>query len=134
MFPLRAVKCQVHLCRIRYISISKQSRACSGSSYKSFLIWVCSVCKSVKRHLYEINGKRLACFSLSIGLHLLTICLLGNCSAFLPSVDFFKILKKILSGIPSVSNSLDPDQALQKVGPDLGPSCLQSLSTDNTSW
>ena len=31
---------------------------------------------------------------------------------FLPSADFFKVnvFKKILSGIQSVSNSLDPDQ------------------------
>ena len=42
--------CQVHLCRIisKHISISKQSRPWSGSSYKSCLIWVCSVCKSIK--------------------------------------------------------------------------------------
>ena len=32
-----------------------------------------------------------------------------------------------------VSNSLDPDQALHFVGPDLGPNCLQSISADNTS-
>ena len=30
-----------------------------------------------------------------------------------------------------VSNSLDPDQARQNVGPDLGPNCLQRLSADN---
>ena len=30
------------------------------------------------------------------------------------------------------SNSLDPDQARRFVGPDLGPTCLQRLSTDNT--
>ena len=33
-----------------------------------------------------------------------------------------------------VSNSLDPDQAGQNVGPDLGPNCLQRLSADNTIW
>ena len=31
-----------------------------------------------------------------------------------------------------MSNSLDPDQARQNVGPDLGPSCLQRLSADDT--
>ena len=31
-----------------------------------------------------------------------------------------------------VSNSLDPDQARQNVGPDLGPNCLQRLSADDT--
>ena len=32
-----------------------------------------------------------------------------------------------------VSKSLDPDQALQNVGPDLGPNCLHRLSADHTS-
>ena len=31
-----------------------------------------------------------------------------------------------------MSNSLDPDQARHFVGPDLGPSCLQRLSADDT--
>ena len=31
----------------------------------------------------------------------------------------------------TVSNKLDPDQAQQIVGPDLGPNCLQRLSVDN---
>ena len=39
-----------------HMSISKQSRPWLGSSYKSCLIWVCSVCKSIKRRLYEENG------------------------------------------------------------------------------
>ena len=30
-----------------------------------------------------------------------------------------------------MSNSSDPDQARQNVGPDLGPDCLQKLSADN---
>ena len=29
-----------------------------------------------------------------------------------------------------MSNSLDPDQDRQNVGPDLGPNCLQRLSDD----
>ena len=54
---------------------------------------------------------------------------------FLSSADFFQnhFFEKILSGKPSVSNSLDPDQALHFVGPDLGPNCLQKLSEDDTS-
>ena len=32
-----------------------------------------------------------------------------------------------------MSNNLDPDQARRFVGPDLGPNCLQKLSTDDTS-
>ena len=37
------------------------------------------------------------------------------------------------SGLPSVSNSLDPDQARHFVGPDLGPNCLQNISADDKS-
>ena len=32
-----------------------------------------------------------------------------------------------------MSNNLDPDQARNFVGPDLGPNCLQRLSADNQS-
>ena len=32
-----------------------------------------------------------------------------------------------------LSNSLDPDQEAQNVGPDLSPNCLQRLSADNKS-
>ena len=58
-----------------------------------------------------------------------------NESAFCRLLIFLKssFLKKILSGLPSVSNSLDPDQARHFVGPDLGPNCLQKLSADDTS-
>ena len=38
-------------------------------------------------------------------------------------LDIFKTIR--------VSNSLDPDQAQHFAGPDLGPICLQRLSTDN---
>ena len=49
-------------------------------------------------------------------------------SCVLSSADFFQhwLLKKI-----SVSNSLDPDQARNYVGPDLGPNCLQRLQPDD---
>ena len=42
---------------------------------------------------------------------------------FLSSADFFQnqLFQKILSHIPLVSSSLDPDQAQHFVGPDLGP-------------
>ena len=45
-------------------------------------------------------------------------------------INFFK---KNLSGIPSVSNSLDPDQARRFVGPDLGPNCHQQMTKVATS-
>ena len=32
-----------------------------------------------------------------------------------------------------MSNSLDPDQDRQNIGPDLGPNCLQRLLADNKS-
>ena len=44
-----------------------------------------------------------------------------------------QLFGKILSGISSVSSSLDSDQARHSVGPDLGPNCLQKLSADDTS-
>ena len=55
--------------------------------------------------------------------------------AYLSSANFFQnqLFQKILSWIPSVSNSLDPDQARHFVGPDLGPNCLQRLSADDNS-
>ena len=48
------------------------------------------------------------------------VCMLGNFAYF-------------LSGIPSVSNRLDPDVARHFVWPDLDPNCLQRLSANNTS-
>ena len=39
--------------------------------------------------------------------------------------------KEISSNTIIVSNSWDLDQARQNVGPDLGPNCLQKLSSDD---
>ena len=39
----------------------------------------------------------------------------------------------IFSETIRVSNSLDPDQARHFVGPELGPNCLQRISSDDTS-
>ena len=60
--------------------------------------------------------------------------MIGNFSCVLWSADFFtkSSYQKILSGIPSVSNSLDSDQAQQFVWPNLGPNCLQRLTADDT--
>ena len=46
----------------------------------------------------------------------------------LSSADSFQneLFQKILSG----ASSLDPDQDLCSVGPDLGPNCLQGLSAE----
>ena len=43
-------------------------------------------------------------------------------------INFFE---KFFQELPSVSNSLNPDQARHFVGPDLGPNCLQKLSVDD---
>ena len=53
---------------------------------------------------------------------------------FLSSADFFKstFSKNSFRNTIRVSNSLDPDQARQNVGPDLGPNCMQRLSADDT--
>ena len=47
---------------------------------------------------------------------------------------FFKIdlSNNSFSNTVRVSNSLEPDQFRQNVGPDLVPNCLQKLSADNT--
>ena len=53
---------------------------------------------------------------------------------FLLCANFFQnqLFRKILSGIPSVSTSLDPDQTRHFVGSDLGLNCLLKLSADDT--
>ena len=58
---------------------------------------------------------------------------MGNFSCFLSSADFFPnhLFRKKNSGIPSVSNSLDPDQSQHFVWPDLGTNCLQRISADD---
>ena len=59
------------------------------------------------------------------------LCLLGNISCVMSFQNHH--FRQILSGIPSVSNSLDPDQDRHSVGPDLSANCFQKLSTDYTS-
>ena len=70
----------------------------------------------------------------------MNVFLLFFCFLFffcIASAEFFfpqnHLIRKILPEIPFVSNSLDPDQAPPNVGTELGPSCLQRLSADNTS-
>ena len=62
--------------------------------------------------------------------------MLGNFSCVSSSADFFfsnHLLEKNISGIQSVSDSLDPDQIRHFVGPYLGSNYLQRLSADHTS-
>ena len=64
--------------------------------------------------------------------------MLGNFSGlfFFAVCRFFSKLifpKKSCKNIFIVSNNLDPYQARQNVGPDMGPSCLQRLSADDGS-
>ena len=50
------------------------------------------------------------------------------------AVCFFRVnIKKTNRNTIRLSNSLNPDQTRHFVGPDLGPNCLQKLSTDDTS-
>ena len=54
---------------------------------------------------------------------------------FLLSADIFQhyLFKIFFLNNIRVSNSLDPDQDRHSVGPDLGPDCLQRLSTVDKS-
>ena len=66
----------------------------------------------------------------------LTFCMLGNFLCFCRLLIFFSkstFLKYSFRNTRRESNSLDPDQARQIVGPDLGPNSLQMLSADDTS-
>ena len=56
-----------------------------------------------------------------------TLCPLGNFSRFFSTFSKFFYKNTIW-----VSNRLEPDQARHFVRPDLGPSCLQRLSADDT--
>ena len=63
------------------------------------------------------------------------IALWENFHAFLSSAEFFSKLtfsKYSFRNTIKVSNSLDPDQVRQNVGPDLVPNCLQKISADDT--
>ena len=72
-------------------------------------------------------------FTLIAQRYLLILCLLGDFLCFCRLFKFKnQLFEKILSGIPSVSNNLDSDQARCLVGPELGPNCLQKLSADDT--
>ena len=63
----------------------------------------------------------------------LTLCLLGNI-AYLIFFSKSTFSKKIFREYhPKVSHNLDPDQARQKVVPELGPNCLQGPPADDTS-
>ena len=47
------------------------------------------------------------------------------------SAHFFQFKKKYFRNSIRVSDGLDPDQDRQNVGPDLGPNCLQRLSSED---
>ena len=49
------VTCVVTKISYMYFHLSKQSRPSSGSSYKRSIIWVNSVCKSVKMRLCDVT-------------------------------------------------------------------------------
>ena len=66
----------------------------------------------------------------------LTLGMLGNFHAFVAVcwlISKSTFSKNSFRITIWVSNSLDPDQDRQNVGPDLGPNCLQRLSADDKS-
>ena len=55
---------------------------------------------------------------------------------FMSSADFFSkstFSKNSFRNTIRVSNGMDPDQDRLSVGPDLGPNCLQRLTSDDIS-
>ena len=68
-------------------------------------------------------------------MYLLLKCWVNLLAFSLPAelILFPKKSKAYLRNTSRVSNSLDPDQARQFVGPTLGPNCFQRLSADDTS-
>ena len=61
-------------------------------------------------------------------MHAVQLIMLLLLSAYFFNINFFK---NSFENTIGVSNSLDPDQDQHSVGPDLGPNCLQRLSTDD---
>ena len=57
--------------------------------------------------------------------------MLDNFACFLSSADFLQ--NQLFRKIPSMSNSLDPDQVRYNLGPDLCPNCLYRLSENDLS-
>ena len=85
------------------------------------------------RHMPRLIWVIIGCITVFISF--LTHCILGNFSCILSSADFFSKLifqKNSFRNTIRMSNSLDPDQVRQIVGPDLGPNCLPKLSADDT--
>ena len=74
------------------------------------------------------------CAEIKVILSSLTLCILGNFMLFCRLLFFFKFnfSKSSLQNTIRVSNTLDPVQARQNVGPELDPNCLQRLSADET--
>ena len=59
--------------------------------------------------------------------------MLGNIFMFYRRLQILCFCKIFFMNTIRMSNSLDPDQARQNVGPDLSPNCLQMTSADDTS-
>ena len=74
-------------------------------------------------------------FEWSTYIWLLSLCLLGNFSSFLSSVDFSasSCLTMSLRNTIRVSNSLDLDKDRRIVRPGVGSHCLQGLSENKAS-
>ena len=66
----------------------------------------------------------------------LSLCQMGNFHTFVLSADFIKnyFLKKKFRNTIRVSKSLDPIQARQNIGSDLGPNFLQNLTISSDDF
>ena len=64
--------------------------------------------------------------------HLLLKCRVATNTRHWLKVQLSRWLKNCIYHLGQCQNSLDPDQTLCFVGPDMGPNCLQRLSTDLT--
>ena len=58
-----------------FVHRTKIVRFMTDSSNKSFLIWVCPICKSVKRRLYEVNGLLSSRYHLAVSINVLCLFL-----------------------------------------------------------
>ena len=92
----------------------------------------------MSRLIFLVKIKYFRMSSAAVVTDTLTLCMLGNFACFFSRLwifFFFKLTlsKKSFRNTMSMSNSLDPDQARQNVGPDLGPNCSQRFSADDKS-
>ena len=103
------------------------NRLYTDQAVMSCLICVQNVCKDYQQIMLE--GKDLS-NQLTLGMLDIFSCIC-QCSWLFFKINFLK--KKSFRNTIRVSNGLDPDQVRHNVGRNLGPNCLQRLSTKDKS-